>query len=92
VVLPSQRVRGWREQVGLPLLEGLAHDCAVVTTTESGLAGALLAAGQQVVAPGQPDTLAAAIVRAADQPRRRLHPPDSREAVHRWLRAATSSG
>jgi len=92
VVLPSQRVPGWREQVGLPLLEGLAHDCAVVTTTESGLAGALLAAGQQVVAPGQPHTLAAAIVRAADQPRRRLHPPDSREAVHRWLRAATSSG
>jgi glycosyltransferase involved in cell wall biosynthesis len=36
--MPSVRLRGWREQIGLPLVEGLAHGCRVVTTTETGLA------------------------------------------------------
>ena len=36
-VLLSQPVQGWREQIGLPILEGLAHCCEVVTTTETGL-------------------------------------------------------
>lgn len=38
VVMPSVRRPRWREQIGLPLVEGLAHGCRVVTTTETGLA------------------------------------------------------
>ncbi|NMO93883.1 glycosyltransferase [Actinomycetospora sp. TBRC 11914] len=38
VAMPSVRLRRWREQIGLPLVEGLAHGCRVVTTTETGLA------------------------------------------------------
>lgn len=53
-VLLSQRTRTWREQVGLPLVEGLAHGCAVLATTETGLAGWLGAHGHRVVAPDAP--------------------------------------
>lgn len=38
LVLLSQRDRYWREQVGLPILEGLAHGTEVVCTEETGLA------------------------------------------------------
>ncbi|MFP3393480.1 glycosyltransferase family 4 protein, partial [Brevibacillus sp. SIMBA_076] len=38
LVLPSQRRPRWREQVGLPIVEGLAAGCVVVTTSETGLA------------------------------------------------------
>ncbi len=38
VAMPSVRLPRWREQIGLPLVEGLAHGCRVVTTTETGLA------------------------------------------------------
>jgi hypothetical protein len=38
VAMPSVRLRRWREQIGLPLVEGLAHGCRVVTTSETGLA------------------------------------------------------
>ena len=39
LVLPSQPRPDWREQVGLPIVEGLAAGCPVVTTTETGIAG-----------------------------------------------------
>ena len=52
VVLPSRRVPGWREQVGLSVVEGLAHGCHVLTTDETGLAEGLRAAGHTVVAAG----------------------------------------
>lgn len=38
VVLPSVAVDGWREQVGLSILEGLSHGCRIVATSESGIA------------------------------------------------------
>ncbi|WP_449372187.1 glycosyltransferase [Arthrobacter psychrolactophilus] len=38
LVLPSQQTPTWREQVGLPIVEGLAHGCRIVTTTQTGLA------------------------------------------------------
>jgi glycosyltransferase involved in cell wall biosynthesis len=38
LVLLSQPHGHWREQVGLPIVEGLAHGCEVVTTSETGLA------------------------------------------------------
>lgn len=38
LVLPSRRMPGWREQVGLPIVEALAHGCEIVTTDETGIA------------------------------------------------------
>lgn len=62
VVLLSQPTATWREQVGLPLVEALAHGCAVVTTTETGLAGWLAAHGHQVLpADADTETVAAAV-------------------------------
>lgn len=49
VVLLSRRTDTWREQVGLPLVEALAHGCSVVTTTETGLAGWLSNHGHAVL-------------------------------------------
>ncbi len=37
VVLASKRLPRWREQIGLPLLEGLAHHNRVFSTKETGL-------------------------------------------------------
>jgi glycosyltransferase involved in cell wall biosynthesis len=81
-----------REQVGLPIVEGLGHGCEVVATTETGLAPWLTDHGHGVVAPDAPprevaDEVAAAFTRAAtrrgslaDLPRE-----DQRIAVDRWL-------
>lgn len=52
LVLPSQPRPDWREQVGLPIVEGLAAGCLVVTTTETGIAGWLDEHGHRVVEPG----------------------------------------
>jgi glycosyltransferase involved in cell wall biosynthesis len=51
LVLLSQRTVTWREQVGLPILEGLAHGCQVVTTSETGIADWLQDHGHDVVGP-----------------------------------------
>jgi glycosyltransferase involved in cell wall biosynthesis len=37
LVLPSQSSVRWREQVGLPIVEGLSHGCKIVTTADTGL-------------------------------------------------------
>lgn len=67
LVLPSQPSRTWREQVGLPIVEGLEQGCAIVTTTESGLAPWLSEHGHGVV-PGDADAqmLALAIIAQLD--------------------------
>ena len=87
VVLPSRRVPGWREQVGLSLVEGLAHGCRLLTTTETGIAEGL-AAEHLVVAPGSAPALAEGL-RALGAPlaAKRLPGPqeDSRRRVQRWL-------
>lgn len=49
LVLPSRRVGTWREQVGLPIVEGLAHGCEIVTTSETGIAEWLIDAGHVVL-------------------------------------------
>lgn len=49
LALPSQPSRTWREQVGLPIVEALAHGTRVVTTTETGLADWLTEHGHRVV-------------------------------------------
>jgi glycosyltransferase involved in cell wall biosynthesis len=65
VAMPSVRRPGWREQIGLPLVEGLAHGCRVVTTTETGLAPDLGDHPQVVLtAPGDVDDLAHGLRRA----------------------------
>jgi glycosyltransferase involved in cell wall biosynthesis len=65
LTLPSQPTATWREQVGLPIVEALAHGCQIVTTTETGLATWLAEHGHDVVAPGcSPQELADAVVHA----------------------------
>lgn len=50
LVLFSQRQRFWREQVGLPILEGLAHGCEIICSDETGIAD-WLTAHDHVVLP-----------------------------------------
>lgn len=67
VVLLSQRQGAWREQVGLPLLEGLAHGCVVVATSETGIAAWLSSHGHEVLQPdADPVTIGAGILRALE--------------------------
>jgi glycosyltransferase involved in cell wall biosynthesis len=81
-----------REQIGLPILEGLGHGCEIVATSETGLAAWLSDHEHAVVAPDAPAAdvaheVAAAFARAAtrhgslpDLPRE-----DQRIAADRWL-------
>ncbi|TFV52995.1 glycosyltransferase family 4 protein [Blastococcus sp. TF02A-35] len=70
LVLLSQRTPVWREQVGLPIVEALAHGCTVVTTDETGLAGWLADHGHEVLAPDAPPAeVAAAVAGALDRRR-----------------------
>lgn len=87
VVLPSRRTEGWREQVGLSLVEGLAHGCRVVTTTETGIAPGLVAAGHEVVAPEDVAALATGLIRAMAAGPTKAPPEarDSRASVQAWL-------
>lgn len=52
LVLPSQRIGGWREQVGLPIVEALSAGCSIVTTSETGLAPWLEERGHRIIPPG----------------------------------------
>jgi glycosyltransferase involved in cell wall biosynthesis len=106
LVLVSQRTRTWREQVGLPVLEGLAHGCTVVTSTETGLADWLTEHGHTVLDPTVgPDALAAAVAaalvarRPAEDVRADLPARDGRLEADAWLfaraderRSGSSSG
>jgi glycosyltransferase involved in cell wall biosynthesis len=92
VVLPSQPTATWREQVGLPIVEGLTNGCTIVTTTETGLASWLDAHGHHVVPrPGDSGLLAAAIIAALAEPLdpelvgAALPPEDGRLAADEWL-------
>jgi glycosyltransferase involved in cell wall biosynthesis len=92
LVLPSQPAVGWREQVGLPICEGLAHGCSVVASTETGLADWLVAHGHSVVSPGDPaegvaEVLAAALRndRSAASVLDDLPATDGRLAADDWL-------
>lgn len=73
LVLASQPTATWREQVGLPILEALSHGCAVVTTSQTGLADWLRSHGHGVVEPGaSAQHLAVAIAAQLDH-----HPGES---------------
>ncbi|MEJ3404888.1 glycosyltransferase [Rathayibacter sp. YIM 133350] len=49
LVLFSQRTGTWREQVGLPIVEGLSHGCTIVASAETGLSDWLIAHGHGVL-------------------------------------------
>jgi glycosyltransferase involved in cell wall biosynthesis len=65
LVLLSQRLGHWREQIGLPIQEGLGHGCEIVTTTETGLAGWLDRNEHEVLAPDAPPSVVADAVEQA---------------------------
>src|SRR5690606_30820113 len=92
VVLPSRRQGAWREQVGLPLVEGLAHGCTVVTTDETGIADWLERAGHGVIPAGSlAELLAPVLAEAAAHPldpesvRASLPSQDSGLEADAWL-------
>lgn len=91
LVLPSQPIPGWKEQVGLPIVEGLSHGCRIVATTETGLAPWLEQNGHKVCASGSVASLAASIIEvlrhgpSSDQVRGALPAVDGRIAAEHWL-------
>ena len=91
VVLPSVREDRWREQIGLPILEGLAHGCTIVTTTEGGMAEWLTRHGHHVTTPNDPVACANAIQAAVSMPLGRdavletLPERDGRLTADDWL-------
>jgi glycosyltransferase involved in cell wall biosynthesis len=92
LVLPSRESPDWREQVGLPIVEGLANGCTVVTTDQTGLASWLAEHGHTVLAePADADALGRAISDALQHPlepaavRRSLPDRDGRLAADDWL-------
>jgi glycosyltransferase involved in cell wall biosynthesis len=91
VAMPSVRRPGWREQIGLPLVEGLTHGCRVVTTTETGLADDLREhPAVELTTPGDPASLAEGLRRAMEGPAtvvpgRRGH---TKSDVVAWWRAS----
>jgi glycosyltransferase involved in cell wall biosynthesis len=92
LVLLSQRVGPWREQVGLPIVEALGHGCEVIASSETGLATWLAEHGHAVVDPRiAPAELAEVIAEVLDAPRSRervladLPDSDQRIAADAWL-------
>lgn len=91
VVLPSRRVPGWREQIGLSIVEGLAHGCHVVATDETGLAEGLRADGHTIVPAGDVAALTQALRALPALGGGKALPGvevDSRRRVQRWLAQA----
>lgn len=98
LVLASQRAGAWREQLGLPILEALAHGCEVVTTNETGLADWLGEHGHRVVPSDCHSAALGAAVRDAASARRDvlsvqadLPRRDGRTEADSWLMATTDS-
>jgi glycosyltransferase involved in cell wall biosynthesis len=94
LVLFSQRVVGWREQIGLPILEGLAHGCTIVTSAETGLSEWLRHNGHTVLSAGAGSAelaraISTAVLQSAEHPvtTGALPGVDGRLAAERWLYA-----
>ena len=96
LVLLSQRVGAWREQVGLPIVEGLAHGCEIITTTETGLADWLRTHGHMALDPQLGAEEMASMVADRSEVRDRqqilgsLPVADQRIAADRWLMSERS--
>jgi glycosyltransferase involved in cell wall biosynthesis len=92
VVLPSRREGRWREQIGLSIVEGLAHGCHVIATPDSGLSGWLSRHGHDVLPEDfTVADLVHALRRAADTRlspatvHESLPPVDGRMAAEDWM-------
>lgn len=91
VVLLSQREGAWREQIGLPILEGLSHGCEIVTTKETGIAAWLRSEGHAVLSDTSARETAARLWERMDTPRAKevvlsqLPSEDGRVLADRWL-------
>lgn len=92
VVMPSRASPGWREQVGLPLLEGWAHGCELVTTADTGIAESLRTNGHQVLPQDYSDRqLSDAMIAASRSDRNasdiqsQLPETDGRAMAEQWL-------
>jgi GT2 family glycosyltransferase len=49
LLLPSRSTSTWKEQIGLPIIEGLSHGCEIVATAETGISQWLVDNGHQVL-------------------------------------------
>lgn len=86
VVLPSRRVRRWQEQVGLSMLEGESHGCALIVSSDSGAAQDLARrARARVVTAGDVPDLAAALDALPEAPRATPSGSDTNHAVRAFL-------
>jgi glycosyltransferase involved in cell wall biosynthesis len=79
VVLPSRRDGRWREQIGLSIVEGLAHGCHIVATPDTGLCEWLQVHGHSVL----PDEFTVADLATAlcDAARSQLDPVEVRASL-----------
>ncbi len=92
LVLLSQPTARWREQVGLPIVEGLGHDCRVVASSQTGLADWLSDHGHPVLEPeAGPEELGRAVAATledrweAGSVLAQLPETDGRRAADDWL-------
>jgi glycosyltransferase involved in cell wall biosynthesis len=99
LILLSQRVGPWREQVGLPIVEALSHGCEVIASSETGLATWLAQHGHVVVDPlAGPTELADVIAGVLGAPRPAatvlsdLPRSDQRIAADAWLMSDDHDG
>ncbi|OPX07452.1 hypothetical protein B1964_27780 [Gordonia sp. i37] len=95
--LLSQSTDHWQEQIGLPISEGLAHDCFIVATSGTGLAS-WLRLNHQLVVPEDiaPADLADQVINKmtaewVGEPLYSLPNMHSREAANEWLHAPHSN-
>jgi glycosyltransferase involved in cell wall biosynthesis len=90
LVLLSQSEGNWREQLGLPILEGLAHGCRIVTTSETGLAQWLTDHSHLVLSPASRPSeiarcIALALTTSSGDVCQALPLTDGRVEADRWL-------
>ncbi|TFC89877.1 glycosyltransferase [Cryobacterium sp. TMT4-31] len=70
LILFSQPARGWKEQVGLPIVEALSMGCEIISSDQTGIQSWLSDHGHEVLPWDESDeNLAAAITRALTSPR-----------------------
>ncbi|KAF2413432.1 hypothetical protein B1729_09945 [Microbacterium sp. B35-04] len=90
LIAPSKRDGRWREQVGLPIKEALAHGLTIVTSGETGFAEWLTDNGHSVVSAEALSTALEAAIASPLNPAfvvSTLPARDGREESDRWLRS-----
>lgn len=92
VVLPSRRVPRWQEQIGLSMLEGESHGCALIVSDESGAAPELRdRANAQVVSPAHIEQLVIALDALPHARSAHPCPGDSGAEVRAFLMGGTEA-